>query len=206
MVSMRTLLCQQSRALCFSYVGPPLPGAPVELGHWLLTSAKPGGRSRCSHAVKIPSRSCSPRTSGFPTTAEHPRPRRRCGQVLVRRADEPRGAPFQQGESHWIKHSIPIRPARDIADPATGWQPRTAHQEQRREGWDVRPTLDRASATGRSLAQAAGSFVAGSPLPQALIQCPTAAHPTSFDCAPWSSCRGQHRSLWQATRRWPSSR
>ena len=38
-------------------------------------------------------------------------------------------------------------------------------------GWDVRPTLDRASATGRSLAQAAGSFVAGSPLPQALIQC-----------------------------------
>ena len=38
-------------------------------------------------------------------------------------------------------------------------------------GWDVRPTLDRASATGRSLAQAAGSLVAGSPLPQALIQC-----------------------------------
>ena len=126
MVSMHTLLCQQSRALCLSYVGPPLPGAPVELGHWLLTSAKPGGRSRCSHAVKIPSRSCSPRTSGFRTTAEHPRPRRRCGQVLVRRADEPRGAPFQQGESHWIKHSIPIRPARDIADPATGWQP--AHE------------------------------------------------------------------------------
>ena len=38
-------------------------------------------------------------------------------------------------------------------------------------GWVVRPTLDRASATGRSLAQAAGSLVAGSPLPQALIQC-----------------------------------
>jgi hypothetical protein len=38
-------------------------------------------------------------------------------------------------------------------------------------GWDVRPTLDRASATGRSLAQAAGSLVADSPLPQALIQC-----------------------------------
>ena len=38
-------------------------------------------------------------------------------------------------------------------------------------GWDVRPTLDRANATGRSLAQAAGSLVAGSPLPQALIQC-----------------------------------
>ena len=38
-------------------------------------------------------------------------------------------------------------------------------------GWDVRPTLDRASATGRSLAQASGSLVADSPLPQALIQC-----------------------------------
>ena len=38
-------------------------------------------------------------------------------------------------------------------------------------GWDIRPTLDRASATGRSLAQAAGLLVAGSPLPQALIQC-----------------------------------
>ena len=38
-------------------------------------------------------------------------------------------------------------------------------------GWDVRPTLDRANANRRPLAQAAGSFVAGSPLPQALIQC-----------------------------------
>jgi len=28
--------------------------------------------------------------------------------------------------------------------------------------------------------------------------------PTSFDWASWSSlCRGQHRSLWQTTRRWP---
>jgi hypothetical protein len=38
-------------------------------------------------------------------------------------------------------------------------------------GWDVRPTLDRANANRRPLVQAAGSFVAGSPLPQALIQC-----------------------------------
>ena len=38
-------------------------------------------------------------------------------------------------------------------------------------GWDVRPTLDRANANRRPLTQAAGSFVAGSPLPQALIQC-----------------------------------
>ena len=36
---------------------------------------------------------------------------------------------------------------------------------------DVRPNLDRANANRRPLAQAAGSFVAGSPLPQALIQC-----------------------------------
>ena len=38
-------------------------------------------------------------------------------------------------------------------------------------GWDVQPTLGRANAHRRSLAQAAGSFVAGSPRPQALIQC-----------------------------------
>jgi len=37
-------------------------------------------------------------------------------------------------------------------------------------GGDVRPTLDRASASGQSLGRAAGSFVTGSPLPQALIQ------------------------------------
>jgi hypothetical protein len=37
--------------------------------------------------------------------------------------------------------------------------------------WDVRPTLDRVNANRRSLAQAAGSFVADSPLSQALIQC-----------------------------------
>ena len=44
-------------------------------------------------------------------------------------------------------------------------------ESNHRERWDVRPTLERASATGPSLARAAGSFVAGSPLPQALIQC-----------------------------------
>jgi len=37
-------------------------------------------------------------------------------------------------------------------------------------GWDVRPTLDRAIAATRQLAQAAGSFVTGSTLPRALIQ------------------------------------
>ncbi len=37
-------------------------------------------------------------------------------------------------------------------------------------GRDVRPTLDRASASGRSPGQVAGSFATGSPLPQALIQ------------------------------------
>jgi len=38
-------------------------------------------------------------------------------------------------------------------------------------GWDVRHTPDQASATEASFAQVAGSFVAGSPRPQALIQC-----------------------------------
>ena len=35
---------------------------------------------------------------------------------------------------------------------------------------------------------------------------PPAAHSASFDWARWSSCRGQHRSLCQTTRRWPSPR
>jgi hypothetical protein len=38
-------------------------GAHVELGHWLITSAKPRGRSCWSQAVTNPSRSCSSRTS-----------------------------------------------------------------------------------------------------------------------------------------------
>ena len=69
--------------------------------------------------------------------------------------------------------NIPTRPARDDADPATGWYAArtSAVRATVVHGWDVRPTLDRASATGRSLSQAAGSLVAGSPLPQALIQC-----------------------------------
>ena len=106
------------------------------------------------------------------------------------------------------RHSIPTRPARDDADPATGWHPRERATVRATvvNGWDVRPTLDRASATGRSLAQAAGSLVAGSPLPQALIQCRQRLTMTSFDWARWSSCRGQHRSLWPTTRRWPSPR
>ena len=37
-------------------------------------------------------------------------------------------------------------------------------------GRDVRPTLDARAPAGDRLAQAAGSFVTGSPLPQALIQ------------------------------------
>ena len=69
--------------------------------------------------------------------------------------------------------NIPTRPARDDVAPATGRHSRVPAQVRATvvNGWDVRPTLDRASATGRSLAQAAGSLVAGSPLPQALIQC-----------------------------------
>ena len=73
-------------------------------------------------------------------------------------------------------------------------------------GWDVRPTLDRANANRRPLAQAAGSFVAGSPLPQALIQC---RQRLTYELRLGKlviPCRGQHRSLWQTTRRWPSPR
>ena len=69
--------------------------------------------------------------------------------------------------------NIPTRPARDDADPATGRyaQRTSAVRATVVHGWDVRPTLDRANATGRSLAQAAGSLVEGSPLPQVLIRC-----------------------------------
>ena len=74
------------------------------------------------------------------------------------------------------------------------------------DGWEVRPTLDRANANRRPLAQAAGSFVAGSPLPQALIQC---RQRLTYELRLGKlviPCRGQHRSLWQTTRRWPSPR
>ena len=38
-------------------------------------------------------------------------------------------------------------------------------------GWDVRPTLDGASATGDRLLKRPDRLLTGSPLPQALIQC-----------------------------------
>jgi len=48
-------------------------------------------------------------------TADHPRRERHCGQGLVRCADEPRTAPFRQGESNWTRGSDPTRLARDQA-------------------------------------------------------------------------------------------
>ena len=82
-------------------------------------------------------------------------------------------APLRQGESYVSIQNIPTRPARDDADPATGRYLRVPRAVRATvvHGWDVRPTLDRANATGRSLAQAAGSLVEGSPLPQVLIRC-----------------------------------
>jgi hypothetical protein len=41
--------------------------------------------------------------------------------------------------------------------------------------------------------------------PTALIQCRQRLT-FELDWASWSSCRGQHRSLWQTTRRWPDPR
>ena len=62
-------------------------------------------------------------------------------------------------------------PTRGVVDPAMCRHPRTSEVRATVvNGWDVRPTLDRANANRRPLAQAAGSFVAGSPLPQAPIQ------------------------------------
>ena len=71
-----------------------------------------------------------------------------------------------------MKRAVPTPPARGVVDPAMCRHPRTSEVRATVvNGWDVRPTLDRANANRRPLAQAAGSFVAGSPLPQALIQC-----------------------------------
>ena len=71
-----------------------------------------------------------------------------------------------------MKRAVPTPPARGVVDPAICRHPRTSEVRATVvNGWDVRPTLDRANANRRPLAQAAGSFVAGSPLPQALIQC-----------------------------------
>ena len=72
-----------------------------------------------------------------------------------------------------MKRAVPTPPARDVVDPAMRRHPARTSEVRATvvNGWDVRPTLDRANANRRPLAQAAGSFVAGSPLPQALIQC-----------------------------------
>ena len=71
-----------------------------------------------------------------------------------------------------MKRAVPTPPARGVVDPAMCRHPRTSEVRATVvNGWDVRPTLDRVNANRRPLAQAAGSFVAGSPLPQALIQC-----------------------------------
>ena len=71
-----------------------------------------------------------------------------------------------------MKRAVPTPPARGVVDPAMCRHPRTSEVRATVvNGWDVRPTLDRVNENRRPLAQAAGSFVAGSPLPQALIQC-----------------------------------
>jgi len=109
----------------------------------------------------------------LPETADHPSRERHCGQGLVRPADEPRAAPLRQGESYVSKLSNRGSPSARRRRSGHGPAP-TRTSEVRAtvlNGWDVRPTLDRANANRRSLDQAAGSFVAGSPLPQALIQC-----------------------------------
>jgi hypothetical protein len=111
--------------------------------------------------------------SRLPETADHPSRERHCGQGLVRPADEPRAAPLRQGESYVSKLSNRGSPSARRRRSGHGPAP-TRTSEVRAtvlNGWDVRPTLDRANANRRSLDQAAGSFVAGSPLPQALIQC-----------------------------------
>ena len=73
-------------------------------------------------------------------------------------------------------------------------------------GWDVRPTLDQANAHQRSRAQAAGSFVAGSPLPQALIQCRKQLTDDELRLRTLVILLWSARSLCQTTRRWPSPR
>ena len=106
-----------------------------------------------------------------------------------------------------MKRAVPTPPERGVVDPAMCRHPRTSEVRTTVvNGWDVRPTLDRANANRRPLAQAAGSFVAGSPLPQALIQC---RKRLTYELRLGKlviPCRGQHRSLWQTTRRWPGPR
>jgi len=59
------------------------PGAPVELGRWLVASAKPGRRSRWSQVIANPSHSCPSRTYGSRAMADYRGPERRCGPGLV---------------------------------------------------------------------------------------------------------------------------
>ena len=59
----------------------------------------------------------------LPSTADHSRLQRRCGQTLFEELMNHRWRLFKK-ESPWITHSIPTRPARDVVDPVMSRHPR----------------------------------------------------------------------------------
>ena len=150
-----------------------------ELGHRLVTSAKPGGRSRWSQAVKIPSRPSSARTSGF-RQRDHPLPNR-CASTLFEGLMN-HAAPLNQQRA--MDHTQ--RPlAQRVGTYPHGPLPATAKESNRPERLGCPPTLTSTQPHHCS----APSFAAHHcPSP---IQCPSLTTARLCPCHP---CRGQHRS------------
>ena len=74
--------------------------APVELGHRLIDERE-AGRPSDVVSRRQEAGSLVPNTSlELQQTADHPYGGRHFGQGLVRQADEPRAASFEEGDSH----------------------------------------------------------------------------------------------------------
>ena len=106
-----------------------------------------------------------------------------------------------------MKRAVPTPHARGVVDPAMCRHPATSEVRATVvNGWDVRPTLDRANAnrrptgsSGRVVCRRLTTAPGSDPVPPAAYlraSSGQAGHP----------CRGQHRSLWKTTRQWPGPR
>ena len=74
--------------------------APVELGHWLINKREAQRSFEMVSCRQEAGPLVLSTKLGLQEMADHPRLGRHCGQGLVRRADEPRAALLQQGESY----------------------------------------------------------------------------------------------------------
>jgi len=110
-----------------------------------------------------------------------------------------------KGRAMWENRTIAARPVRDIVDRRrTGTHANELHKNNRREwpGCSTHP-WPRAQAGVRRVKRPDRSWqTQHGPRPWSSS---ASGSLKSFDCVSWSSCRGQHRGLGRATRRWPGA-